>query len=187
MNKVIFRSVAVITTICFLFSFDMPKGWRKAGNAPDKYDMGIAQGAGQNGQNAATIKSTSDKIRGFGTLMQSCSPDKYRGKRVKMTGLLKAAFVEDWSAFWFRIDGENKRKSLSFDNMYDRHISGTTDWRQCEIILDVPYEATNMAYGALLSGTGQIWFTDIKFEIVDDKTPTTQRLSEPTNLNFTEK
>jgi hypothetical protein len=35
-------------------------------------------------------------------------------------------------------------------------------------VLDVPSEASNIAFGALLVGTGQIWFDNLKFEIVDN-------------------
>ena len=60
-----------------------------------------------------------------------------------------------------------------------------TDWKKYEIVLDVYAKATNIAYGALLSGTGQIWFANIKFEIVDNTVKTTDiKNNEPTNLNF---
>ena len=62
---------------------------------------------------------------------------------------------------------------LSFDNMSDRPIVGTTDWKKYDIVLDVPNNASNIAFGALLSGTGQIWFEKLTFEIVDTSVKTT--------------
>lgn len=38
---------------------------------------------------------------------------------------------------WFRVDGTTG-KSLSFDNMQDRAVKGTTEWARYEIVLDVP-------------------------------------------------
>jgi hypothetical protein len=64
------------------------------------------------------------------------------------------------------------------DGKKNRSIKGTTDWTRYEIVLDVPANASNLAYGALLVGTGQIWFDDIKFEIVDKSVPTTGESSE---------
>lgn len=129
--------------------------------------MGIDKGAGQDGKNTATIKSTAKKIKGFGTLMQNCLPDNYLGKRVRMTGMVKTKDVSDWAGLWFRVDEKSSNNSLSFDNMKDgkkdRSIKGTTDWTKYEIVLDVPLNSSNLAYGALLVGTGQIWFDDIKF------------------------
>jgi len=179
------------------FDFPMPFGWFAAGSDPKSYDMGTDQGAGQDGKNAATIKSIDKEIKGFGTLMQQCMPGKYLGKRVKMTGYMKTADVQSWAGFWLRVDQKGSQQPLSFDNMYNgksnRSITGTTSWTKYEIVLDVPAEASNIAYGALLNGTGQIWFDNLSFEIVDNSVPTTgsgpndatkSTLGEPTNLNF---
>lgn len=180
-----------------LLSFDLPKSWFKAGSDPKSYDMGIDEGAGQDGKNAATIKSTAKKIRGFGTLMQDCLPENYLGKRVRMTGMVKTKDVSDWAGLWFRVDEKRSDNPLSFDNMKDgkkdRSIKGTTDWTKYEIVLDVPLNSSNLAYGALLVGTGQIWFDKIKFEVVDNTVPTTGKDNgammpnkEPVNLDFEE-
>lgn len=166
-------------------SYDVPKGWFKAGSKPNDYDMGTDVGAGRNKQNAATIKSTSKKINGFGTLMQNFAPDKYLGKRIKLTAYMKSVDVDDWAGMWLRVDGSEGTKSLSFDNMQDRPIKGTKDWTKCEIVLDVPEGATNIAYGSLLAGTGQIWFDGLKFEVASPAVQTTDMKSkEPQNLNF---
>jgi hypothetical protein len=189
MKSTILKGILLFAFACATLSYDVPKGWYKAGNQPDKYDMGTDRGAGRNNNNAATIKSLESDIKGFGTLMQTFLPDKYIGKRVKLTAYMKSKDVAGWAGMWMRVDGKKKGKSLSFDNMADRAIKGTTDWAKCEIVLDVPTGASNIAYGALLSGTGQIWFEGINFEIVPESMPTTETLGnraikEPTNLNF---
>ncbi len=168
----------------------LPKGWIKAGDVPSKYDMYVDKQIAEDGKNCATIKSIYDEINGFGTLMQDCKPGKYRGKRIHMSGYVKSKDVKEWAGLWVRVDG--RYTTLSFDNMQDRGISGTTDWKKYDVILDVPKAATNIAFGALLSGTGQIWFDNIAFEIVPDSTKTTSSFvqreynDEPTNLNFEE-
>lgn len=193
--KKLLTGVLLLSITATLFSFDLPTGWFIAGSHPKSYDMGIDKGAGQNGKAAATIKSTAKKINGFGTLMQICLPDNYLGKRVRMSGLLKTKDVADWAGLWFRVDEKGTNKSSGFDNMKDgktdRSVKGTTDWMRYEIVLDVPLNTSNLAYGALLSGTGQIWFDDIKFEEVDQTVATTGKgkeemmpYKEPVNLDF---
>jgi hypothetical protein len=193
--KKLLTGVLLISLTITLFSFELPTGWFKAGSDPKSYDMGIDKGAGQDGKNAATIKSNTKKIKGFGTLMQNCLPDNYLGKRVRMTGLVKTKDVSDWAGLWFRVDEKSSNNSLSFDNMKDgkkdRSIKGTTDWTKYEIVLNVPLKASNLAYGALLVGNGQIWFDDFKFEVVDTNVPTTGKgkeeimpNKEPVNLDF---
>ena len=154
--------------------------------------MGIDKSAGQNGKNAATIKSIDKTIDGFGTLMQQCNPNKYLGKRIKMSGFVKTENVTGWAGLWLRVDQTVLRQPLSFDNMGDRPIKGTTDWTKYEITLDVPNNASLIAYGALIDGTGQIWFDNITFEIISDFAPSTgstnlkksPTVDEPTNLDF---
>jgi hypothetical protein len=188
----IFR-FSIIVLAAIIMSYDMPKGWIAAGNKAQDYEMGTDPGAGHNGKNAATIRSVRRKIEGFGTLMQTFAADKYKGKRLRLTGYIKAADVEDWAALWFRVDGKtmnpvtgkNVRKVLSFDNMSTRPITGTQDYTKCEIVLDVPDSATYIAYGALLDGTGQIWFDNLKFDVVTTDVPvTSSKRTEPFNMDF---
>ena len=194
-NKIIISFLLICSGFIFT-SFDEAKDWFAAGSKPKSYEMGVDKNAGHDGKNAATIKSKDKKIKNdFGTLMQDCLPEKYLGKRVRMSGYMKTQDVSEWSGFWFRVDQPNSNATLSFDNMHDgkkdRSVKGTTPWTKYEIVLDVPLKASNLAYGALLSGTGQIWFDGIKFEIVDNSVPTTgmddnamMPNNAPSNLDF---
>lgn len=109
-----------------------------------------------------------------------------------MSGYLKTKEVKDWAGLWFRIDEEGSDNPLGFDNLKngkkDRSVTGTTDWTKYDIVLDVPDKASNLTYGALLSGSGQIWFDELTFEMVDNTVPTTgedeEELFEPRNLGF---
>ena len=190
--KSILNYVLLVGTTIALLSFDLPAGWFAAGSKPKSYEMGIDKGAGKDGKNAATIKSIEKMIKGFGTLMQQKKPDNYLGKRIKMTGFMKSENVANWAGLWFRVDQTGSQQSLSFDNMGDRPIKGTTSWTKYEIVLDIPENASQIAYGALLDGTGQIWFDNIAIEIVNDSVPITglqngkksATQNEPTNLDF---
>lgn len=191
-NTILFSTCLAFIAITML-SLDPPKNWFKAGDHPASYEMGIDKGAGQNGENVATIKSIEPKIDGFGTLMQSCSPQKFLGKKVKMTGMLKCENVRGWTGFWMRVDGEKGKAPLDFDNMQDRSITKTTSWKKYEITLNVSDKATNLAYGVLLAGEGQVWFTNFSFEIVGDADGSGHRdlsklqpLEAPSNLDFKE-
>jgi len=178
-------------TCCLAFatSAQVPKGWFAAGNQPKDYEMKLDRETAHSGKGSATLKCIAPKASGFGTLMQTCQADEYRGKRVRMSGYVRAADVADWAGLWLRVDGP-RGKALSFDNMEDRAIKGTTDWKRCEIVLDVPEESEQLAFGVLLSGTGQVWMDDLKFEIVGKDVPTTgsgdkgPKATAPVNLDF---
>lgn len=188
--KTVLLHSALLGAALSLVSFTLPTGWFAAGSQPKSYEMGIAAGSGQSGKNAATIKSIETGVTGFGTLMQNSSPGKFLGKRVRMTGYLKSQDVTGWAGFWLRVDKAGASRPLAFDNMQERAVKGTTDWKKYELVLDVPADATNLAYGALLDQTGQIWFDNIRFEVVDATVPVSGRQqalpTAPTNLNFEE-
>jgi len=178
-------------------SYKIPKGWIKRGEAPDRFDMGIAKGEGQNGKNAATVKSIDNKKTGFGTLMQNSKPDQFLGKKIKLIGYLKTKDVTGWAGLWMRVDKANDKFHL--DNMGERPLEGTHDWTKCEIIMEVPKNAVNLAFGGLIDGNGQIWFCNLKIETASDSEKVTGTMVEdgvqkrpdaplvnpmPTNLDF---
>ncbi len=186
-----FTCLGLVLALTAFYSFELPEHWFKAGSEPKSYDMGIEIGSAQDGKNAATIKSNTTKIKGFGTLMQNCSAESFLGKRVRMSGFMKSQLVDDKAGLWLRVDQANSEKSLAFDNMLSRPVTGTSEWKKYEIVLDVPLNASNLAYGALLVGTGQIWFDKLNFEIVDQSVATTgmgkadmMPVSKPMNLDF---
>ncbi len=176
-----------------LMAYDMPKGWRIGGNRPNDYEMGVEVGSGQNGKNAATIRSYRKEAYGYGVLEQRISSDNYKGKRIKLTGFIKTKNVDHWAGLLMKVEskctnpvtGKEQRKIIAFDNMYNRLISGNTDFTKYEVILDVPDSASDIEYGARLTGAGQIWFDGLKFEVVGkDVAVTSSELKEPTNLDF---
>lgn len=120
--------------------------------------------------------------------MQMFKADLYLGKRLKMTGCAKSDAVEDWAGFWMRVDGPVGGKSLSFDNMRERGIKGTTGWTKYQIVLDVPENSVNIAFGILLAGTGRVWVSEVNIEVVDTNVPSTNLITEypdePVNLSF---
>ncbi|HEX2866058.1 MAG TPA: hypothetical protein VHO03_03400 [Ignavibacteriales bacterium] len=189
----------VMLSISF-FGFELnpdgsiPKGWIKAGTDSKSYEVGIEKGAGNDGSNAAYIKSIKADIKGFGVLLQGFSAEKYLGKRVRLSGYMKSKDVENSAGFVMRIENEEDRSHpLGFDNMSNRPVKGNTDWKIYQVVLDVPENSTEIMLGGLLTGKGQVWFSNLKFEVVDKSVPTTDLGSiindkgepvEPTNLNF---
>ena len=101
-----------------------------------------------------------------------------------MTGWIKTKDVKKWAGMWMRVDGQNG--ILSFDNMKNRPIMGTTNWEQYSIFLDVPNNARDMAFGILISGTGEAYIDDISFEVMGPASNHTgySWLNSPSNLDF---
>jgi len=157
--------------------------WPSAGNQQRKYSL---SGDYTSGKTIGCIKSVSKKINGFITMMQSNVPDKYLGKRVKMTGYMRTENVAEWAGIWMRVGEKGGDKALAFDNMRygkkDRSIKGTTERTNYEVVLDVPLNSANIIYGVMLVGTGQIYFDSFILEIVDNSVPVTG--GNPDDLKF---
>jgi hypothetical protein len=165
-----------------------PEGWFLAGSHPQDYGAGTTSSVSQEGKASAYLASKTPQPEGFGTLMQTFGADSYRGGRLRMTGFVKAETVDGWAGLWMRVDGP-QQQSLGFDNMQDRPIKGTGDWQRCHVVLDVPQESTQIAFGILLNGGGKVYLDNVAFEVVPSSVPTTDLRkkslqSVPKNLNF---
>jgi len=151
----------------------LPTGWHKSGSKPQNYDMGVDSTVRHGGKQSAYVKSkASVDVEGFGTLMQTIKADEYRGKRVRLSGYAKTNNVEGSGQMWIRIDGE-EGALLGFDNMDNRKIVGTTDWKKYELVLDVPENSVAIAFGFFVLGKGEMFADDLRLEVVQkDVAPT---------------
>jgi hypothetical protein len=167
----------------------LPNGWAKAGSDPSSYTIAIKPTHAYKDHSGAIIRSKNNNSKGFGVLMQTILADDYRGQRVRFSGYLRTQDVSRRAGLWLRIDGPNGG-ILGFDNMKKRSLHGSVPWKSCDIVMDIPNQAQTIAFGALLSGAGQAWVSDLKFEIVGKAVPVTAKTAsivyprKPTNLNF---
>ena len=58
---------------------------------------------------------------------------------------------------------------VAFDNMGDRLVAGTEPWTQYRLALDVPHNASVVAFGVLLRGSGRAWADDLELAIGDER------------------
>lgn len=169
----------------------LPCGWYRAGSHPRQYKMGRDPDMPHEGSASALLQSRDASAEGFGTLMQSCGTGDFLGKRVRLSAMARTEGIEDWAGLWFRVDGPQHGKSLCFDNMQARPLTGTLDWKRYSVVLDVPKEAIRLAYGILLSGSGKVWIASMRIEEVDRSVPSTDMKGDvqgmpdaPRNLDF---
>lgn len=114
------------------------------------------------------------------TMGQFLRADRYRGKRLRLSGWLKPRRVDgaQYSGLWMRVDGPNT--SLAFDNMSGRPVLGDGDWRQVSVVLDIDASAVGIAFGALFQGSNTLLVDDLSLEVVGLDVPTTNTLITPT-------
>jgi hypothetical protein len=156
----------------------LPDGWFVAGSAnvpgasPDNYTAGVQQDVRYHGRSSAFIESKpSATSRSFGTFVQMFSAKKYLGKRVELRAAVRTQDSQS-AGLWMGVD--DSVRSVRFDNMQNRHITGTTPWKTYDVVLDVPQNAVDIGFGLLESGTGKAWLNDVSFRLP----------SAPRNLSF---
>jgi hypothetical protein len=155
--EVMFRTILPMLLLAatgISISAELPRGWILAGSRPQDYVVTLDRKIVHSGSVSASLATRELGARGFGTLMQESQPGAYAGERVRLTAQIRSSDVQGWAGLWLRVDGQ-REANLAFDNMDDRPIKGSTDWHPYSIVLDVPAEASALAYGVLLSGTGR--------------------------------
>ncbi|MEO8307508.1 MAG: hypothetical protein ABI616_05660 [Pseudomonadota bacterium] len=149
---------------------EAPAGWHIAGSTPADYEFSQTDTA-SSGKHGSVIAAKSAAASGFGTLMQTIDADNYRGARWRLSGYMKTEEVAK-AQMWMRVDGP-QGKVLAFDNMDSRYVAGTTQWKRYEIVLDVPSNSADIAFGYFLAGRGKVWADNFKLEKVDATVPLT--------------
>ncbi len=111
LNKTIIAYLITFLSLSFagfkIIEDGIPNGWFKAGSSPESYEITTIKNVGENGENALNIKSIKEDIKGFGTLMQNFSAEKYLNKRVRLSGYIKSKNVILSAGLWMRIDGKD--------------------------------------------------------------------------------
>lgn len=115
---------------------DLIKDGLLTGSCPEKYGNGVDYHIFQ-GETSIYLKSKENVThKEFGTLMCTINADRYRGKRLRLTAIIKTENVKERAGLWMGITGENA-ELLAMDNMKNRPIKHTENWKPHSIILDV--------------------------------------------------
>ena len=151
-----------------------PLGWAARFSVDSAgYNVGIDSMVVHGGSRSAYIQFRGFEPQGWATVMQTFRADEYRGKRVRLSAFVKTDNVESGALLWMRVEGPDD-SVLALDNMGDRPIRGTTDWRPYDVVLEIPKRAQAIAIGLILDrGSGRVWVDDVTVSLVGtDVAPT---------------
>jgi hypothetical protein len=166
-----------------------PPGWKRNGAKAESYVVGVDATEPWGGMPSAYVQSLTPTVEGgFGGMMQTTSAENYVGKRVRLSGWIKTENVTEGGQLWLRVDGQERGHTLQFDNMDNRAVKGTSDWREASIVLDVPPGASALAYGFFVKSGGKMWVNGQRIEEVGADVPSTNMIQKPPgvprNLGF---
>ena len=105
---------------------------------------------------------------------------------MKFAAIIKSEAPEGSAALSMNVNGIC-HQMLVYDHMFGRNITGITDWKEAEVVIDVPMESHNIQFGITMQGKGEIWVTRLVFEeSADESTGVKMYEDEPRNLDFSE-
>lgn len=183
--SVIIVSLASFSTFNIFASDDL-RGWTKSGQNLNRYRTGYEEVATENGEKEAVyIKASRGNRMTYATLMKSVNLEQHRGKRIQMLTKIKTKRADSVAA-WVKIDGNEA--TLAMDNMANRRLTGTQDWTEASIVIDIPEEAISMTFGFLMRGKGYAWFESPQLQFVGQDVATTNITVDANGkpLNFNE-
>lgn len=151
---------------------ELPPGWRGSISRPDAYVVRADGTEQRGGRKTLSVRSAGATADDFTILKQSIRAADYLDRRVRLSGAIRTRGVEGCAAFWLRVDAAD-RTPLAFDNMAKRPVAGDQDWREHELVLDVPPDAVQIALGLRFEGPGQVWVDGLAFDVVGSEVATT--------------
>jgi hypothetical protein len=100
----------------------------------------------------------------FGSLMQRFLALDLASKTIRLEGEIKTKNVAQWAGLWLRADDDNGNR-LSFENMENRPIRGTTSWTKYVIQFPLPSRTIWLNYGIVLVGRGMMWADNFRLTV----------------------
>ena len=139
--------------------------WQMFTSSKGFYEGGLAEASSRTGKLGGLLRSKREPTtHNHALLLQEISAQQFLGRRIVLTGYLRTEEVDGWAGLWLRVD-DATGKVLSFENMMERPVVGTTDWTPYKIELDVPVQAQEIHFGALLAGSGLVRVDDFTLEV----------------------
>jgi hypothetical protein len=91
-------------------------------------------------------------------------PIPYLGRRARLSAYVRTENVVKQAGLFLTAAAGGTTAAL--DNMWDRPITGTTGWKNYDLVIDVPSSATNVSFGIFMDGAGKAWIDGVTLEVV---------------------
>jgi carboxyl-terminal processing protease len=145
-------------------------GWQIMGSKFGDYHYGLDQDVVYAGSSSGTIRSETAVSPQNGILLQNIDITPFQGQSIQFSALIKTENVTDRAFMQLELFGQSK---LLLDDMFDRPITGATDWTPYTIVLEPDEKTTNAFVIIYLLGSGQLWVDNVTIAAVDQNTPLT--------------
>jgi hypothetical protein len=132
-----------------------PVGW--GGNPPET--VSLDSKVVHSGKWAVRLARDAGSSRTFSS-MGKAIPIDFGGTTIEFRGFLRTEDVTGFAGLFMRVDGA--AGDLAFDNMSDRKLNGSTEWKEYSIKLPLSPKGREVVFGVVLAGTGKAWVDDLQ-------------------------
>lgn len=113
---------------------------------------------------ASLLIASSRASTGAFAVRQSVKADRYRGRRIRLSGWVRPDASPDGAGLWLRVDMSNGDYIL--DGMLglsgqDLATAKKSGWVRVDLVADIPADALGFAFGVRMRGEGRIWADDL--------------------------
>jgi beta-lactamase regulating signal transducer with metallopeptidase domain len=153
----------------------LPAGWKTIGGGNSDYAVGTLPANGAEPVMFAYARPGAAKT-GFAGADQCVGAGAYLGMRLRLSAWLKTDKAGA-AQLWMRVDGPAEDdiglpRTMSFYNMADRPVRGTSQRARHDIVLDVPAQSERICYGFFLGGgVGKAWADSFRMTVVGSGVP----------------
>ena len=138
------------------------------------FDIATSTDRPYQGERSAMITRPPGRHYGeaFGLLGQRIEAAAYRGKRVRFRAAVRTDVTGpgNQAYLWLHVTKEwaFPASTAFYDDMSDRPITNR-EWREYEIVGEVPEDAEMIDYGMALVGDGRAWIDAVSVEVVQEE------------------
>jgi erythromycin esterase len=138
------------------------------------FDIATSTDRPYQGERSAMIGRAPGRHYGeaFGLLGQRIEAAAYRGNRVRLRAAVRTEVTGpgNQAYLWLHVTKEwaFPASTAFYDDMSDRPITHS-EWREYEIVGEVPADAERIDYGMALVGDGRAWIDAVSVEVVQEE------------------
>ena len=126
------------------------------------------------GTASAYIKSTSNLTSDSDTasLEQWFDPSQFRNQRIRVSGYMRSNNISK-NVLLRVVAKSGNARAANLAEIPTGTVRGRQTWQEYSLVVDVPRDSLYISVSMSLEGEGEVWFDDLKVEIVDKSVPLT--------------
>lgn len=158
----------LLLPLCSVAESSVPEGWSFYEKASEKsaYKAGTVFYVKSNSSNLFLSDDSRSGDSDSGQIYQGFSASNYVGKRVRISMSMRFdSTSKGYGGLYVNV--RDSDKDLVMGGWDSVSAKDRQKWVRKEIVFDVPEKSSSINLGAQIFGSGELWFSDVKIEIVE--------------------